>query len=166
MSDRIAEELRAADRTARRLPPTRWLSAATFVGVIALIPASLFSLTTPGQADPLQIVGYLALWFVCGALIGGAAILIQEAGRWSRITAPLVSAGIASVGCGVSALILSFSDPAGYSSYSLLVIAPFALAAVFCVTLIAVLIPQRHRRSTATMVLSTAGVIAVLNMLG
>ena len=136
------------------------------MGVIALIPASLVSLTTPDPSEPLQIVGYLALWFVCGGLIGGTAILIQEAGGWSRITAPLVSVGIAAVVCGVLALILSFSDPGGYSSYSLLVIAPFALAAVFCVTLIAAFIPPHHRRSTVTMALSTAGVLAVLGMLG
>ncbi|MCR2827265.1 hypothetical protein [Microbacterium sp. zg.Y909] len=165
MSDPIAEELRAADRTARRLPPRRWLSAATFVGVIALIPASLVSLTAPDQSDLLQIVGFLALWFVCGGLIGGAAILIQEAGGWSRVTVPLVSVGIASVVCGVPTLILSFFDRGGYLSYSLLVSAPFVLAATFCVTLIAAFIPQHHRRSAVTMALLTAGILAILNVL-
>ncbi|WHE36282.1 MULTISPECIES: hypothetical protein [Microbacterium] len=166
MTDRNAGGSNAGERTVARPSYRRWLAAAVFVGVIALIPASIISLTAPNQSGPLRFLAYSALWFVCGGVIGGTAIRVQQAVGWSRATAPLVSVVLVSVLCGATTLILQLFDPGGYLLHAVLVIAAFAMAAIACVTLIAAFIPVRLRPATAAASLLATAALLVLNILG
>lgn len=143
----------------------RWPAAAGFAGMVALVPASIVSLTVPGRLELLSIAGTLGLWFFGAGAFGGTAIAIQHAFRQPRVVAPLVAAGIVLLVGGILWVSIRLLDPSAYALYTLAVIAPFVLVLVFIVTLIAVLIPTRYRKwaSITAAVLSAA--ITVLSLL-
>lgn len=142
----------------------RWPAAAGFAGLIALVPASIVSLTVPGRFELLSIAGTLGLWFFGVGAFGGTAIAMQHAFRQPRVIAPLFAAGIVLLVGGILWVSIGLLDPRAYALYTLAVIAPFVLVLVFIVTLTAVLIPTRYRKWVSITASVVSAVITILGL--
>lgn len=143
----------------------RWLAPAGFAGMVALVPASIISLTVPGRSDLLSMAGMLGLWFFGAGAFGGTAITIQRTFRQPRVVAPLFAAGIVLLVGGILWVSIGLLDPRAYALYTLAVIAPFVLVLVFIVTLIAVLIPTRYRKRVSITAAVISAAITILSLL-
>lgn len=143
----------------------RWSAAAGFAGMVALVPASIVSLTVPGRFEFLSIAGMLGLWFFGAGAFGGTAIAIQQTFRRPRVVAPLFAAGIVLLVGGILWASIGLLDPTAYALYTLAVIAPFVLVVVVIVTLTAVLIPTRYRKWVSITATVVSAAITILSLL-
>ena len=143
----------------------RWPATAGLAGMVALVPASIVSLTVPGRLELLSIAATLGLWFFGAGAFGGTAIAIQHTFRQPRVIAPLFAVGIVLLVGGLLWVSIGLLDPRSYALYTLAVIAPFVLVLVFVVTLVAVLIPTRYRKWVSITAAVVSAAITILSLL-
>lgn len=165
MDPKTSTTERASGATIWGLFFRRWPAAAGFAGTVALVPASIVSLTVPGRLDVLSAAGTLCLWFVGAAAFGGTAIALQHAFRQPRVVAPLFAAGIVLLLGGILWVSIRLLDPGAYALYTLAVIAPFVLVLVVTVTVAAVLIPTRYRTRASIAAAVVSAVVSVVSIL-